>query len=121
MWRLVVFTVVILSSTTTACYKTVQIDNELDSRKALLCHNFLNTKHYLKSLYFLFNYVRGHFRIGIDIKFDTYGSTTRKNLGQKCSHSIFFTSIRLIKAHVLAPWPLSTILTKIQKVIKKQQ
>merc|ERR1711981_270662 len=32
MWRLVVFTVVILSSTTSACnYKQVQIDNQLDA------------------------------------------------------------------------------------------
>ena len=38
MWRLVVFTVLILSSTTRACYKKIQIDNELDSRKALLCY-----------------------------------------------------------------------------------
>ena len=35
MWRLVVFTVVILSSNTRGCkYKAVQIDNDLDERKA---------------------------------------------------------------------------------------
>ena len=35
------FTVVILSSTTSACYKGILIENRLDSRQALLCYNFI--------------------------------------------------------------------------------
>ena len=34
MWKLVVFTVYILSSKTRACYKPIQIENKLNSRES---------------------------------------------------------------------------------------
>ena len=55
MWRLVVFIIAILSSPTMACYKEVQIDNELDTRKGFLCYNVL--KYYLIIIHYHTTYI----------------------------------------------------------------
>ena len=70
MCRLVVFTVFIFSSTTTACYKQVQIDNKLNSRKSssicliILLKSYLNTTGYILSITI---YIRAPFRIAVNV------------------------------------------------------